>query len=87
MQILLISRSHNVQDVRSKVDVEMDCVGLDDKQLSGFFFREMTGTDSVALMISSKQNGDLEYVPRFSKREYSVVVMEGKRTALFDSLV
>lgn len=49
-KILLTGRPYNLDVARQKVDIEMECIGLNDRQLENFFIRELSQSDSKLLM-------------------------------------
>eukprot|EP00210_Caulerpa_lentillifera_P002828 g2702.t1 len=48
--ILLLSRPHNVQMIREKADIEIECLGFNDEQLRSFIAKELSQDDGKELL-------------------------------------
>lgn len=49
-KLLFTSRPYNLQGLRSKIDLEVECIGMNEEQLENFFVRETSQIDATSLM-------------------------------------
>eukprot|EP00210_Caulerpa_lentillifera_P009441 g9002.t1 len=57
--LLLLSRPHNVQMLREKVDIEIECLGFNDEHLNRFIARELQANDAKELLQFLRQSSSI----------------------------
>ena len=55
-KLLMLTRPYNLQGVRSRVDLEFECLGFNDRQLKNYIIKELQQDEALTLIRSLQQD-------------------------------